>query len=131
VLQSQVLQSKDSAVGDPVELPIRQRLNLSGRHPKGRAVLVQPYEPELDRAKRESNLIIPQQVGEKTVLLENRARVIEVGPMAWDDEKEPRARPGDLVLVTKFAGFITLGMDNVLYRLVNDRDIFCVLDEES
>lgn len=104
--------------------------NTSGLRPAGRAVLVIAHEPELDRARKQSNLIIPQTVSEKTTVLENRARVVAIGPTAWDDEKQPRAAVGDLVLITKFAGFVTLGADGRLYRLINDRDIFCVIEKE-
>lgn len=110
---------------------LRPGENPSGLRPAGRAVLVKAHEPELDRAKRETKLIIPQTVGEKTILLENRARVIAIGAAAWDDEPEPRAKVGDIVLITKFAGFVTLGADGELYRLVNDRDIFCVIEKEA
>ena len=103
--------------------------NPSGLRPKGVAVLVRPYEPELAKAKENFGLIIPIGVQEKTVVVENRATVIEIGAMAWHDEKEPRAKVGDVVLITKFAGFIATGKDATLYRLVNDRDIFCVVEE--
>lgn len=105
--------------------------NPSGLRPAGRAVLVLPYEPELDRARRESRLIIPETVRESTMMLENRAIVVAVGGAAWDDEREPRAKVGDLVLITKFAGFVSLGADGKIYRLVNDRDIFCVIEKEA
>lgn len=101
--------------------------NTSGRHPKGRAVLVLPYEPELN--KPGSTILIPPQVREKNQMLENRARVIEVGAACWIDEPEPRAKVGDIVLVTRFAGFMTLGDDGVLYKLINDKDLFSTCDE--
>lgn len=104
--------------------------NPSGLYPRGHAVLVEPYEPELDRARKGSNLIIPETVSDKTATLENRVRVVEVGPSAWSDEVGPRAAVGELVLVTRYAGFTAKGKDGKLYRLVNDRDIFCVIDPE-
>lgn len=109
----------------------KEVVNRSGLRPAGRAVLVQAYEPELDRAKKVTNLIIPETVRERTAILENRARVIAVGAAAWSDESEPRAKVGDLVLVTKFAGFVAPGSDGQAYRLVNDRDIFCVIEQEG
>jgi co-chaperonin GroES (HSP10) len=64
-------------------------------------------------------------------MLETRAEVIEIGPSAWDDEKEPRAREGEKVMITKYAGVFVIGIhDEQNYRLVNDRDIFCVLEEK-
>lgn len=65
-------------------------------------------------------------------MIDNRARVIETGPSAWHDEPSPRAVAGDIVLVTKFAGFMAVGpKDGKPYRLVNDRDIFCAITHEG
>lgn len=71
-------------------------------------------------------IAIPESVKSRMAMVEHRARVIECGEDAWSDEAKPRAVPGDVVLVTKFAGFLALGpKDGQQYRLVNDRDIFC------
>lgn len=105
--------------------------NKSGLVPKGRAVLVTAYEPEMDRVRRTTGLHIPATVTEKTAVWESRARVVAVGRMAWSDELEPRAQPGDLVLITKFAGFVMPGADGRLYRFVNDRDLFGQITDEA
>lgn len=103
-------------------------LNKSGLKPLGHAVLVEPYEPQ----KKDSLIVMPETVKERTMLVETRAVVIEVGPEAWGDEKNPRAWPGDHVLISKFAGVMATGVaDNKPYRLVNDRDIFCALEVEE
>jgi co-chaperonin GroES (HSP10) len=106
----------------------QQGYNKSGLKPLGRAVLVQPYEPE----KKASLIELPETVKERTVMVEQRAVVIEAGPAAWEDESEPRAKPGDKVLITKYAGHLAEGTaDGKLYRLVNDRDIFCQIGVET
>ena len=102
--------------------------NPSGLHPKGRAVLVLPAE--MEAVRKRGTIIIPENVKQSAALLENKVRVVAIGAMAWSDETEPRARIGDTVLVTKFAGFQCLGADGKVYRLVNDRDIFCVIEFE-
>jgi len=102
-------------------------INKSGLHPQGHAVLVLPYEPELSA----SRIVIPDSVRQGLSVLENRVIVIEVGPQAWDEEKVPRAVPGDAVFVTKHAGFVAAGADGLMYRLVNDRDIFCRINREA
>ena len=102
--------------------------NQSGLRPLGRAVLVEPYEPEV----KKSMIVMPDTVKERAAMVETRAVVIEIGPCAWDDEKEPRARPGDKVLISKFAGAIVMGTaDGKPYRLVNDRDIYCAIEVSS
>jgi len=69
---------------------------------------------------------IPDFVESRMAAVELKAVVLEIGAQAWEDEKEPRAKVGDTVLVTKYAGMMVRGKDNKQYRLVNDRDIFCV-----
>jgi len=102
--------------------------NESGLKPLGRAVLVQPYEPEI----KKSVLIMPETVAERSAMVETRAVVVEAGPVAWEDEPEPRAKPGDKVLISKFAGAIATGTkDGQKYRLVNDRDIYCAIEVET
>jgi co-chaperonin GroES (HSP10) len=63
-------------------------------------------------------------------MIEARATVIEVGPLAWSEEAVARAEEGDKVLITKFAGVTAVGVkDGVTYRLINDRDIFCRIED--
>lgn len=102
-------------------------INESGLEPLGVAVLVAPYEPE-----RHGGLIeIPDSVKDRTLMVEQRAIVVAVGSEAWAEEKTPRAKPGDKVLITKMAGYMATGTkDGKKYRLVNDRDIFAGIKEE-
>ena len=101
--------------------------NKSGLIPLGRAVLVEPYEPEI----KKSTIVMPDSVKERTAMVETRAVVVAVGPACWDDESDPRAIPGDIVLIAKFAGVMAKGInDGKAYRLVNDRDIFCRIEED-
>lgn len=113
--ERQMLEPKEPWAGPVVKNP-------SGLEPLGFAVLVEPYEPELNSTP----LVIPLSARERSSVLEQRVRVIAVGPMAWSDETAPRAVPGDLVLVTKAAGHMAVGVaDGKQYRLINDRDVFC------
>lgn len=102
--------------------------NTSGLKPLGRAVLIRPYEPEINSTL----LIIPPTVKERTAMVETRAVVMEVGSQAWADESEPRARPGDKVFVAKYAGFMAIGpADGQVYRFVNANDVFAGITDES
>lgn len=102
--------------------------NLSGLDPRGVAVLIKTYEPE-----RKGGLIeLPESVSGRMAMVDNRAVVVAIGPSAWHDEPAPRAKVGEKVLVTKFAGFMAKGpADGQMYRLVNDRDIFCAITHEE
>jgi co-chaperonin GroES (HSP10) len=103
-------------------------MNLSGIHPAGVAVLVKPHEPEVAA----SAIVLPPTVKVRQSILEDRVIVIEVGPEAWSDEKEPRAAVGDKVMITSAAGRMVLGpLDDQQYRLVNDRDIMCRITEKG
>lgn len=102
--------------------------NKSGLRPTGVAVLLKPYEPE----RKGAMIVIPDNVKERTAMVDNRMEVVEVGANAWHDEPSPRAQAGDKVLVTKFAGFMAVGpKDGQVYRLVNDRDIFCQITDDG
>lgn len=99
--------------------------NPSGLRPLGRAVLVEPYEKEIQK----SIIAIPDTVRERTQMIETRAIVIAIGPTAWDDEAVPRAKVGDRVLISKFSGAMVQGTaDGKTYRMVNDRDIYCQIE---
>ena len=103
-------------------------INESGLVPLGRAVLVRTTE--LDDIAKASMIAIPQSVKESTAVMEQRAVVIAIGPACWDDEKSgPRCEVGDKVIITKFAGYVTPGRDGKMYRLVNDRDVFCKVED--
>lgn len=102
--------------------------NQSGLEPRGVAVLIKGYEPE----RKGAQIVLPDSVQGRMSMVDNRAVVVAVGPSAWHDEPSPRAAVGDKVLVTKFAGFMAKGpKDGEMYRLVNDRDIFCAITYEE
>jgi co-chaperonin GroES (HSP10) len=101
---------------------------MSGLKPAGRAVLIKPYQPE----RKQSVIVMPDEVANRDQSIEQRAVVIEAGPSAWCDETVPRAQPGDKVLVSKFAGFVAVGTsDGERYRFINDRDIFALIEVEN
>lgn len=103
-----------------------QTTNQSGLRPKGRAVLVRMTE--LDDFKTEL-IQIPDNVRQGSAVMETRGVVVEVGAACWIDEPEPRASPGDKVIITKLAGYVAMGpKDNKPYRICNDRDVFCVVE---
>ena len=103
--------------------------NTSGLEPAGRAVLVKPYEVKLS-----TTIAIPDISQERMDLVEQRAVVIAIGESCWHDEPCARAKVGDHVLVTRFAGWPAdkkATADGESYRLVNDRDIFCRISKEN
>lgn len=99
-----------------------------GVKPVGRAVLVEPYELQVQKGLIE----IPASARERSVMLEDRAVVLEIGPECWRDEMQPRAQVGDRILIVKYAGSLVKGpADGKTYRMINDRDIVAVITEEK
>lgn len=102
--------------------------NESGLKPLGRAVLVVPFEVK----KPGSRIVIPDNVRSNQLQIETQVTVVAVGPTAWHNEPAPRAKPGDVVLVGKFSGVMAKGpKDSKDYRLINDADIFCKVEENE
>lgn len=102
--------------------------NTSGVRALGHAVLVKPYEPEF----KKSLIHIPDTVGDRTKMAETRAIVVDIGSEAWLEERVPRAYPGDKVMISRYVGVLVRGTaDGELYRMINDRDIFCKIEVEE
>lgn len=102
---------------------------MTGLKPLGRAVLVQPIEaaPEL---KSKHGIVIPDTAKDRIMAAEQQAIVIEVGTQAWIDEAFPRAKAGDRVMISKFAGTVVKSpKDGKEYRCVNANDIFLRIEE--
>lgn len=96
--------------------------NTSGLRPLGRAVLLRLVE------KKQGLIVIPPSALERQQMIETEMEVIEVGPHAWHDEPTPRAKPGDIVMVAKMAGWMAGETeDGSVYRMVTDRDIFALV----
>lgn len=120
--------SWDKVAREAWEEEQEQPKNTSGLRPLGFAVLVEPFEPEF----KKSIIQIPITVRMRTQMAETRAVIIEIGPEAWSDEKEPRAKVGDRVIITRFAGTMLTGPnDDKIYRMVNDKAIFCGIDSNA
>jgi co-chaperonin GroES (HSP10) len=102
--------------------------NESGLKPLGRAVLLAPYEPEI----KSSVIAIPDTVLDRTRMIDQRAVVVEVGPEAWKEESQPRAVPGDKVMIARYSGILVQGPnDGQSYRVVNCNDIFTAIVTEK
>lgn len=127
------MQSQTTELNRPrIQLVEEPFPNTSGLEPAGRAVLVLPYEQK--KLGAGGMIEIPEAVRRTMDSVEQRAVVIAVGESCWHDEPVPRAKPGDHVLIAKFAGFNAredVTADGKNYRLVNDRDVFCRLKKKE
>lgn len=100
--------------------------NKTGVIPKGHAVLAEPFEKKKDN----SLIVLPDNVKERSQMIEDRLRILDHGAACWIDEPEPRAQIGDLVLIPNMAGRMVRGTDGKMYRIINDKDVIAVVDEK-
>jgi co-chaperonin GroES (HSP10) len=99
-------------------------MNSSGIHPKGYTLLILLDEVEESTgiiAKTQDRVAADQ-------LAQTNATVIEIGPMCWSEETEPRAQVGDKIIFRLYAGEIKTGADNKKYRIIDDRSLYAVRD---
>lgn len=94
--------------------------NTSGIRARGNKLLVRP---EVVAQVTKSGIIIPVQATDREAMAQMYGTAIEIGPMCWVDEAEPRCKVGDRVIHAKYAGEIFQGNDGVTYRLMNARDV--------
>lgn len=98
--------------------------NKSGLIPLNKAVLVRLYSPEFDKFKS-SGLVIPDQILERSMMIDQMAVVVAIGCGCWLGEPEMRAKIGDVVMIARMSGVHARGtLDEQIYRVVNDNDIF-------
>tara|TARA_R110000824_G_scaffold2970_2_gene13549 strand:- start:3052 stop:3399 length:348 start_codon:yes stop_codon:yes gene_type:complete len=102
--------------------------------PKGWRILIRK---EKVKDKTEGGLYLPDQAKQAEELLSITAQVVKIGPMCWYDKEKGTpwiggawAKPGDWVIVPKFTRF-KMEIDGEEYRLINDDEIFCVIDDPS
>lgn len=108
-----------SAVRKERDLPS----NDTGIEPRGWAVLCEVYEPP-----KKGLIELPDMVKERMVTLETEVIVVAVGSEAWKGESQPRAFPGEHVMIARFAGAIVKSpLNGKSYRMVRDTDIFAAL----
>ncbi len=100
--------------------------NKSGIHPKGFTVLIAPEAVEETSKGGIVLQTITQQDREQ--MAQVYGKVIEIGPIAWNDEPYHRAKVGEKVIFRRYSGEQFEGSDGVKYRIINDKDIFATKD---
>ena len=108
-------------------------MNKSGLIPVEYKVVVKPFAVEetddvLAAAKRAGLEVVSTQM-EREQLSQVKARLVAVGSVAFDGWGDKIPQVGDVVLISKYAGFINIGNDGEEYRLINDKDIVAIVEE--
>jgi len=102
---------------------LKPGVNETGLHPLGHAVLIAPDESQLS-----SIIALPEGERDRELMNMTIGKIVEVGPSVWMDEPVPRAFPGEMVVISKFAGAIVVGKDGKPYRMINADDVYCRRD---
>lgn len=104
--------------------------NKSGITPLGHRLLILPEEVE---EVSSGGIIIAIGTGkEREQLAQVMGTVVAVGQTCWKDQAVGDwAKPGDRVMFGKYSGLITIGKDEVQYRLISDLDIVALLEVEK
>lgn len=125
-----------------VSAPRPIQKNPSGLQPVGHAVLLEPYEPDFDAARRHG-IIIPDNLRNNSIMVEMRSTVIALGSEVGRPENatwlrrlltpwRPRCLPGDKIMVQKYSGAIIVGtLDGKQYRMINEEDVFVKIVAEA
>lgn len=109
--------------------------NSSGVIPLEYKCIVRPEAAEVDpaiaRAKK-AGLQIPQEILEREFMAQICATFIAAGGNAFEDWKDRRLpKPGERVLMAKYAGVTIKGADGEEYRMLNDKDIGGIITAEG
>lgn len=102
-------------------------MNKSGILPVGVSILIKPLEVEQTTA---SGIIVrTHSEQDREEMKQTEGLVIAVGPAAYYDEKEPRCKVGDKVVIAAYAGMVRKGKDDIIYRLILDNDVKAKLED--
>lgn len=83
---------------------------------------------------KRGKLFIPDDVASKEQMMEVRGRVVSLSPAAFDFADFPDGTApvrGDIVQFARMSGIQTTGSDGNLYRIINDRDVMAIVEEQG
>lgn len=83
--------------------------------------------------KTAGGIILPGMASEREHMAQVRGRLVSVSPAAFDFANFGGEHPqlGDAVVFAKFAGIVTEGNDGREYRLLLDKDVSAIIEEEE
>ncbi len=99
--------------------------NNSGIKPVGISVLVLP--DSVEKTSASGIVLATDQQLEREQLRQTDGIVIELAENAYYDEKLPRCKVGDRVIMAAYAGMVREGIDEKAYRLIRDSDVIAIL----
>lgn len=104
--------------------------NTSGILPTEFKVVVLPDAVE---EKSKGGIIIPDQKKDQDQFAQQDGVLVAVSPLAFSYASESewgghKPKPGDRVSFARYAGALKKGKDGKDYRIVNDKDLYAVLE---
>jgi len=99
-------------------------INLSGIRPVEYKVLVLIDETE---KVTKGGIILTHDHKERADMAQVKGTLIAVGGNAFQDWQGEVPKPGDRVMIAKYAGLVAEGNEGRMYRLASDKDIAAVL----
>jgi co-chaperonin GroES (HSP10) len=104
--------------------------NYTGITPLLNRVLIKPMF--VTNVSAGGIIIATDDMSEREQLGNTTGEVIEVGPDAFKEEgyDEPPVKPGDKIIMAKYAGLMYVGRDGKKYRMINHDDITGLLDPD-
>ena len=99
----------------------------------GLAVIEYKILVKLDEVKRvtKGGIELPEIVRDNEQMKQVKATLIAKGGTAFEGFKKPVPNIGDRIIVAKAVGFSITGMDDVEYKLMNDRDVAAIIMDEK
>lgn len=87
------------------------------------------HAPKVEE-KTKGGVILPDQHREREELASIDATLMAASPLAftyetWPDE-DMKPKPGDRVVIAKYAGSVVKGADGEDYRIIKDKDILAI-----
>jgi len=102
--------------------------NKSGITPVGWRILVAPKEIA---EKSAGGIILNTEVSrERENMANTTGIVVAMGVECFLDMASPWCKVGDKVSFAKYAGLLYKGKDGLPYRMINDKDVTGILDED-
>lgn len=104
--------------------------NPSGITPVGFSLVIEPEQVE--ETYGESGIVVgtPESI-EREQMRQTDGVVLAIGPMAFSDEKSPRCKVGDRVVMRAYAGMMRKGVDNKQYRIIADTEVIGILEKKN
>ena len=108
---------------------MKTEINDSGIYPVGISILVLP-DPVTQET--ESGIVLStHEQHEREEMKQTDGVVVAIAPDAFYDERSPRCKVGERIIMAAYAGMVRKGNDGRTYRLIKDDDVVAILVKDE